>query len=187
MPRGGRGSHSTSVPVPLTKSALDARKSFYCELCGKGYGRMNEFEAHESSYDHQHKKRFMEMKQMQRGASSVEARRERERRAEEKAGLITIKPLRAQGANGASGLSDDTLPRTGKKGFKSAFGRGDEQHKIDKQSTGFKKAFTGDSGGGIPHMEAPEEYRTRHISEIPSSDTDDDYEYEAYDPSKPTI
>ena len=26
------------------------------ELCSKGYSRMNEFEAHESSYDHQHKK-----------------------------------------------------------------------------------------------------------------------------------
>lgn len=49
-----------------------ARKSFYCiysllqwdygeangigELCSKGYSRMNEFEAHENSYDHQHKK-----------------------------------------------------------------------------------------------------------------------------------
>jgi len=27
---------------------------------------MNEFEAHESSYDHQHKKRLKEMKEMQR-------------------------------------------------------------------------------------------------------------------------
>ena len=39
-----------------TESAREARKSFYCELCSKGYSRMNEFEAHEGSYDHLHKK-----------------------------------------------------------------------------------------------------------------------------------
>lgn len=39
-----------------TESAREARKSFYCELCSKGYARMNEFEAHEGSYDHLHKK-----------------------------------------------------------------------------------------------------------------------------------
>lgn len=39
-----------------TESAREARKSFYCELCGKGYARMNEFEAHEGSYDHLHTK-----------------------------------------------------------------------------------------------------------------------------------
>lgn len=41
---------------PQTESAREARKSFYCELCGKGYSRMNEFETHEGSYDHLHKK-----------------------------------------------------------------------------------------------------------------------------------
>ena len=41
---------------PQTESAREARKSFYCELCQKGYSRINEFEAHEGSYDHQHKK-----------------------------------------------------------------------------------------------------------------------------------
>ena len=39
-----------------TESAKEARKAFYCELCAKGYGRINDFEAHESSYDHLHKK-----------------------------------------------------------------------------------------------------------------------------------
>ncbi|KAK6532211.1 hypothetical protein TWF281_006405 [Arthrobotrys megalospora] len=187
MPRGGRGSHSTSVPVPLTQSALDARKSFYCELCGKGYGRMNEFEAHESSYDHQHKKRFMEMKQMQKGASSVEARRERERRAEERAGLITIKPLRTQGDTGGSRCSDDSVPRVGKKGFKSAFGRPDQQQRNDRQSTGFKKAFMGDPGDDISHLELPEPHRTEFTSDNLPSDTDDDSIYDAYDPTRPTL
>ena len=39
-----------------TESALQAAKSFYCDLCGKGYSRINEYEAHEGSYDHLHKK-----------------------------------------------------------------------------------------------------------------------------------
>ncbi len=39
-----------------TESAREARKSFHCDLCNKGYGRINELEAHESSYDHLHKK-----------------------------------------------------------------------------------------------------------------------------------
>ena len=45
-----------SDSVIQTESAREARKSFYCELCQKGYSRINEFEAHEGSYDHQHKK-----------------------------------------------------------------------------------------------------------------------------------
>ena len=44
------------INPPQTESAREARKSFYCELCQKGYSRINEFEAHEGSYDHQHKK-----------------------------------------------------------------------------------------------------------------------------------
>lgn len=39
-----------------TESAREARKAFYCDLCQKGYGRITEFEAHEGSYDHLHKK-----------------------------------------------------------------------------------------------------------------------------------
>ncbi|KAK6543259.1 hypothetical protein TWF694_000021 [Orbilia ellipsospora] len=186
MPRGGRGSHSTSVPVPLTQSALDARKSFYCELCGKGYGRMNEFEAHESSYDHQHKKRFMEMKQMQRGSSSVEARRERERRAEEKAGLITIKPLRQPTEKNFPAKPDDVVTRPGKKGFKSAFGNEDTAILRTKQSGGFKKAF------GPPPDNRDYGVRTQAAQDLGNTDFNiqsdtDDSDYELYDPSRPTI
>jgi len=39
--------------------ALDTLAIYSCdpgELCQKGYARVNEFEAHENSYDHQHKK-----------------------------------------------------------------------------------------------------------------------------------
>ncbi|KAJ6262819.1 Zinc finger protein [Drechslerella dactyloides] len=186
MPRGGRGSHSTSVPVPLTQSALDARKSFYCELCGKGYGRMNEFEAHESSYDHQHKKRFMEMKQMQRGASSIEARRERERRAEEKAGLITIKPLKTANDSNVSGSADEAGSRVGRKGFKSAFGAVEQPSGGPKQTGGFKKAFTSNTEIDSLTTKSTKSHDHDGVDETAPSDTDDE-SYNLYDPSKPTL
>ena len=57
---------SQTLPPPLTSSAREARFSFYCTLCSKGYQRVHEYEAHENSYDHQHKKRFQEMKALQK-------------------------------------------------------------------------------------------------------------------------
>jgi hypothetical protein len=67
---------------------------------------MNEFEAHESSYDHQHKKRLKEMKEMQRQVQP---------RKEEKGPLMQIKLGGApkSAAGGAGGFK--------KGGFKSAF------------------------------------------------------------------
>jgi hypothetical protein len=74
--------HGSTLPQALTESAKAARMSFFCteirwiaksitvhlikraltsiafvtgELCQKGYARMNEFQAHESSYDHSHR------------------------------------------------------------------------------------------------------------------------------------
>ena len=70
--------HGNTLPQALTESARAARMSFFCtgslviypryhtnnvtdgktstgEMCQKGYARMNEFQAHESSYDHSHR------------------------------------------------------------------------------------------------------------------------------------
>ena len=52
---------SHPLPQAATESAREARKSFFCTLCQKGYARQPEFEAHENSYDHQHRKRLKEM------------------------------------------------------------------------------------------------------------------------------
>ncbi|KAF2769668.1 hypothetical protein EJ03DRAFT_351164 [Teratosphaeria nubilosa] len=59
------------------------------ELCQKGYARMNDFEAHEGSYDHQHRKRLKEMKQLTKDPNAA-SKAERERKANEEAGLKTI-------------------------------------------------------------------------------------------------
>ncbi|MCJ1401082.1 hypothetical protein MMC11_004294 [Xylographa trunciseda] len=133
---------------------------------------MNEFEAHESSYDHQHKKRLKEMKQMQRDPLASSKARKAERKADEKSGLISIKPVKldlASSVGAASGFK--------KGGFKNAFG-GEEVKKEEvetagiKGGSGFKKA-----GGGNDRDAAVGQ-------ELVESDTDDEYEY--YDPQRPT-
>ncbi|KAK0262429.1 hypothetical protein LTR91_014695 [Friedmanniomyces endolithicus] len=79
-----------ALPQAATESAREARKSFFCELCQKGYARMNDFEAHEGSYDHQHRKRLKEMKQLTKDPNAANKAREAERKANEEAGLKSI-------------------------------------------------------------------------------------------------
>ncbi|KAK9470807.1 uncharacterized protein V1510DRAFT_404669 [Dipodascopsis tothii] len=67
-------------PAPKTEAAKQALRSFYCDLCQKGYSRMDEYDTHISSYEHQHRKRFVELRQMQRDPAQAAARREREER-----------------------------------------------------------------------------------------------------------
>ncbi|KAJ4976721.1 hypothetical protein NE237_001827 [Protea cynaroides] len=61
----------------------EIRKVFYCDLCNKQYKLAMEFEAHLSSYDHNHRKRFKEMKEMH-GSSNRDDRQKREQLRQEK-------------------------------------------------------------------------------------------------------
>lgn len=61
----------------------EIRKVFFCELCNKQYKLAMEFEAHLSSYDHNHRKRFKEMKEMH-GSSSRDDRQKREQQRQER-------------------------------------------------------------------------------------------------------
>ncbi|KAK2976327.1 hypothetical protein RJ640_008781 [Escallonia rubra] len=61
----------------------EIRKVFYCDLCNKQYKLAVEFEAHLSSYDHNHRKRFKEMRDMH-GSSSRDDRQKREQQRQEK-------------------------------------------------------------------------------------------------------
>ncbi|XP_062003301.1 uncharacterized protein LOC133720835 isoform X2 [Rosa rugosa] len=61
----------------------EIRKVFYCDLCNKQYKLAVEFEAHLSSYDHNHRKRFKEMKEMH-GTSSRDDRQKREQQRQER-------------------------------------------------------------------------------------------------------
>ncbi|KAK9450555.1 uncharacterized protein V1518DRAFT_414145 [Limtongia smithiae] len=73
-----RPRRATANPAPRTEAAKQALRSFYCDLCSKGYSRMDEYDTHISSYEHQHKKRFNELRHMQRDPSTAQQRRERE-------------------------------------------------------------------------------------------------------------
>ncbi|KAM7478552.1 hypothetical protein LguiA_026765 [Lonicera macranthoides] len=61
----------------------EIRKVFYCELCNKQYKLAVEFEGHLSSYDHNHRKRFKEMKELH-GSSSRDDRQKREQQRQER-------------------------------------------------------------------------------------------------------
>ncbi|KAG0212170.1 S-glutathionyl-(chloro)hydroquinone reductase [Mortierella sp. GBA30] len=62
------------------------KSAFYCALCDKQYERISDYEVHLSSYDHNHKKRFKDMKDTSRAsaAGTTNKIKEKERRREEK-------------------------------------------------------------------------------------------------------
>src|ERR1700761_1433703 len=88
--------HQT-LPPAQTSSAREAQKSFHCTLCSKGYSRMNEYEAHLSSYDHSHKQRLKDMKAMVRDPNAGARARKAEAKAD---GLMPIKVASAGGGGG---------------------------------------------------------------------------------------
>ncbi|KAF7921861.1 hypothetical protein BELL_0252g00140 [Botrytis elliptica] len=161
-------------PAPKTESAREAVKSFYCELCSKGYARMNEYEAHLSSYDHSHKQRLKDMRQLTRDPMASSKARKAEAKANSQSGLISIK------------LGGEASSNTGAAagGFK----------KGGFKKSGFKSAFAPVDGGGAdaPVNDEIEEKvqvgRGLGVKEDGlESDTDDEqYGYEMYDPRYPT-
>ncbi|KAL8929064.1 MAG: hypothetical protein Q9208_001507 [Pyrenodesmia sp. 3 TL-2023] len=187
--------HANPPPPPgphaQTESARIARKSFYCDLCQKGYGRINEFEAHEGSYDHLHKKRLKEMKQMSRDPSAVS----KARKAEAKDSIIKIKPLSSSSSttpSSAAGPSSSAAAgKAGggsgfkKGGFKNAFapaggGGGEEvMGEMEVEVEGGKGKGEGEDGGGV---------RGEVEADTEESGSEDDglAEGERYDPRRPT-
>ncbi|KAE8362482.1 hypothetical protein BDV27DRAFT_17844 [Aspergillus caelatus] len=107
-------------PAPKTESARSALSSFTCTLCNKSYSRHPEYEAHISSYDHQHRKRLQDLKQLSRDPNAAEKARRAERRADAEAGLrvIDTKAGAAVGTGGGGGGGGGGFK---KGGFKSSF------------------------------------------------------------------
>ncbi|KAI0196360.1 hypothetical protein F4808DRAFT_321427 [Astrocystis sublimbata] len=175
--------HQT-LPPAQTSSARAALQSFYCDLCSKGYSRMNDYEAHLSSYDHSHRQRMKDMKQMVKDPTAGA----RARRAEAKAdGLISIK-LGGGGVDASAGAANDGGGGGG--GFK----------KSGFKKSGFKSAFApvgGGAGAGSEDVEMKMKMETKAKAPVPvipgrehlaldiESDTDDEG-YEVYNPRFPT-
>ncbi|DAA77995.1 TPA_exp: Uncharacterized protein A8136_5698 [Trichophyton benhamiae CBS 112371] len=106
-------------PAPKTESARSALNAFTCTLCNKSYSRHPEYEAHIGSYDHQHKKRLRDLKQLSRDPNAAEKARKAERKANEEAGLIIVNSSGEKG--GGSGTGSGSTGGFKKGGFKSSF------------------------------------------------------------------
>lgn len=127
---------------------------------------MPDYEAHLSSYDHSHKQRLRDMKQLTRDPMASTKARKAEAKANAGSGLISIK---LGGESTASG------PKKGgfkKAGFKSAFAPAEpEETKNDAEAV------------------TREEHVARDVKVLrdvtEESDTDDEH-YEHYDPRFPT-
>ncbi|KAJ2892123.1 hypothetical protein MKZ38_010219 [Zalerion maritima] len=155
-----------TLPPAQTSSAREAMQSFYCQLCSKGYSRMNDYEAHLSSYDHAHRQRLKDMKDMLKGDSS------RTRKAEARAdGLISIKI----GSDPASSSTSGSGFKKG--GFKKAgfapIGGGAPKPDIANEDE-TASDLTKTAGGG-----------TKKSTNDQESDTEDEG-YELYDPRNPS-
>ncbi|KAL9233446.1 hypothetical protein vseg_008446 [Gypsophila vaccaria] len=74
----------------------EIHKVFFCDLCNKQYKLAMEFEAHLSSYDHNHRKRFKEMREMHGGNRDDRQKRELQRQEKEMAKFAQIADARKQ-------------------------------------------------------------------------------------------
>ncbi|CAF2089219.1 unnamed protein product [Brassica napus] len=69
--------------LKIQSDVKEIRKVFCCELCSNQYRTVTESEGHLSSYDHNHNKRFKDMKEMLR-ESSRDDRKKREKQRQER-------------------------------------------------------------------------------------------------------
>ncbi|KAL4790079.1 hypothetical protein BDV19DRAFT_372972 [Aspergillus venezuelensis] len=127
------GPRGFTNPAPKTESARSALSSFTCTLCNKSYSRHPEYEAHIGSYDHQHRKRLQDLKQLSRDPNAAERARRAEKKADAEAGLRVIETAKAANESGAGGAGD------AKGGGGGGFKRG-----------GFKSSFTAVKGPTAP-------------------------------------
>ncbi|KKP02128.1 hypothetical protein THAR02_05759 [Trichoderma harzianum] len=176
--------HQT-LPPAQTSSAKEAQKSFYCNLCSKGYSRMNEYEAHLSSYDHSHKQRLKDMKAMVRDPNAGAKARKAEAKAD---GMVSIKlnnqeaPSSSSGGGGSGGFKKGGFKKTG---FKSAFAPAEASTSTIAASqpavTDASRKPANQAARALMDTEKTGLYK----GSLVESDTEDEG-YEVYDPRFPT-
>lgn len=148
---------------------------------------MNDYEAHLSSYDHSHRQRMKDMKQMVKDPTAGARARKAEARAD---GIISIK----LGAAAGGGGDGDAAAAGGSSGGNNNAGLAGGFKKGGFKKSGFKSAFT-PVGGGAEEKVKEEEKQTGAEKEVSKekkvlgdeeeSDTEDEG-YEVYDPQHPT-
>ncbi|KAL2001692.1 hypothetical protein VTN02DRAFT_1384 [Thermoascus thermophilus] len=177
-------------PAPKTDSARSALSSFTCTLCNKSYSRHPEYEAHISSYDHQHRKRLQDLKQLSRDPNAAERARRAEKKADAEAGLRVIDPHEGGSGTGTSGGGGFK-----KGGFKSSFttvkGPAVPAAPAKKNVLGDEDDDEGAGTTERPDATKSRAGREREAKVDAESDTDEDYGADGtdegyYNPRKPT-
>ncbi|KAL6690691.1 hypothetical protein J3F84DRAFT_353112 [Trichoderma pleuroticola] len=174
--------HQT-LPPAQTSSAKEAQKSFYCNLCSKGYSRMNDYEAHLSSYDHSHKQRLKDMKAMVRDPNAGAKARKAEAKAD---GMVSIKlndlEAPSSGGGGGGGFKKGGFKKTG---FKSAFAPAEASTSTlaasQPAATDASRKPANQAARALLDTEKTGLYK----GSLVESDTEDEG-YEVYDPRFPT-
>lgn len=92
----------------IKKELETINAAFYCALCDKQYTKISEYETHLSSYDHNHRKRFKEMKESNRPTAKLDRKREKERKREEKE-LARMQQAALQRAGSKQSITNDIL------------------------------------------------------------------------------
>jgi hypothetical protein len=133
---------------------------------------MNEYEAHLSSYDHSHKQRLKDMRQLTRDPLASEKARKAEAKANAGSGLISIKI-------GGDGSGVGKKPGFKKAGFKSAFAPAEGES--SRNEGGREAERAGDEGKKVVAEAKVVGYDDPEVE----SDTEDEG-YEMYDPRYPT-
>ena len=116
------------------------------------------------------------MKQMQRDPNASDKARRAERRADEKSGLISIKPIKIETKSSAAGSGSGSGFKKG--GFKSAFGGGSSAGETTKPVVlGVVEAFKDEQSS------EPERKRKKEEEDVEETE---EFGYEYYDPMRPT-
>ncbi|KAI5300307.1 hypothetical protein KEM55_008282 [Ascosphaera atra] len=173
-----------------TESARSALSSFHCSLCNKSYSRHPEYEAHIGSYDHQHRKRLRDLKQLTRDPNAAERARQAERKADAEAGLVVVenKATAAPVSSGTGGFK--------KGGFKSSFAAVGSKPKTVKNvlgdddgdgSKGDTISGTNDKQG-LPRARLPTSADGGDVETDTDDEIDETMKLEGgyYDPFRPT-
>ncbi|KAJ9203811.1 hypothetical protein DTO164E3_2165 [Paecilomyces variotii] len=166
-------------PAPKTDSARSALSSFTCTLCNKSYSRHPEYEAHIGSYDHQHRKRLRDLKQLSRDPNAAERAKQDARKADEEAGLRVVDTKET-----SAGTKTGTGGGFKKGGFKSSFttvkGPAAPAHPVKKNVLA-----DDDEDESTTSADVRDRARSSQVKEVDvdaESDTDEEY----YDPRRPT-
>jgi len=143
----------------LKKELKAINSVFYCSLCNKQYSKISEYEIHLDSYDHNHKKRFLEMKKTEqfnnRKKEGEKKRLKEQKRHEKEMQRLTEFANKQQGIVGTTSFNQSvdlskgikTINNSNNKGgwvnsFSSASDDNPDKNISSKGTPGWKNSFT---------------------------------------------